>query len=224
MPPLLRCNPWRLPPLRYATTPLTPRPRFIFTHATTAPPRELPSKISSTPSTLNLAIRATSYCAASLLLLHIFSTHVYDIDPAWGISMLPTIASSGEFVVLSRHYRRGRDITVGNVVSFRHPSKIGEFAVKRVVGMEGDFVVLGTPGPGGSEEGAIRGARMVQVPAGHCWVVGDNLTWSRDSRIFGALPLASITGKVVRLWSWRDGWRVLEQGLSPAFVEDGAVD
>ena len=36
-----------------------------------------------------------------------------------------------------------------------------------------------------------------QVPAGHCWLVGDNLTVSRDSRDFGPVPLALVKGKVL---------------------------
>jgi inner membrane protease subunit 1 len=42
------------------------------------------------------------------------------------------------------------------------------------------------------------------VPQGHCWIVGDNLVASRDSRYFGPVPLALIRGKViatVRPWS-----------------------
>jgi hypothetical protein len=38
---------------------------------------------------------------------------------------------------------------------------------------------------------------LVQVPKGHCYIVGDNLPWSRDSRDFGPIPLALIRGKVV---------------------------
>lgn len=36
-----------------------------------------------------------------------------------------------------------------------------------------------------------------KVPQGHCYIVGDNLPWSRDSRDYGPLPLALIQGKVV---------------------------
>ena len=40
-----------------------------------------------------------------------------------------------------------------------------------------------------------------QVPEGHCWLLGDNLHDSRDSRTYGPLPLALITGKgVARVW------------------------
>ena len=35
------------------------------------------------------------------------------------------------------------------------------------------------------------------MPEGHCWLAGDNVPWSRDSRDYGPLPLALIKGKVV---------------------------
>lgn len=36
-----------------------------------------------------------------------------------------------------------------------------------------------------------------QVPQGHVWVVGDNMPYSRDSRLFGPVPKALIKGKVI---------------------------
>lgn len=36
---------------------------------------------------------------------------------------------------------------------------------------------------------------MIQVPEGHIWVEGDNLSWSRDSRFFGPVPLALVKGR-----------------------------
>lgn len=133
--------------------------------------------------------------------------------------MLPTIASSGDWLLISKYYRRGRQLSVGDVVSFKHPINVGEYAVKRIVGMPGDFVVVtGLTGKGKGEDG-----RMLQVPTGHCWVVGDNMAWSRDSRVFGPLPLALVTGKVVRRLTFGDGWRVVrrvENGLQAAGVED----
>jgi mitochondrial inner membrane protease subunit 1 len=35
-----------------------------------------------------------------------------------------------------------------------------------------------------------------QIPKGHCWVVGDNMAASRDSRMFGPVPMALIQGKI----------------------------
>jgi len=42
-----------------------------------------------------------------------------------------------------------------------------------------------------------KNAEMIQVPRGHCWVVGDNFDYSRDSRHFGPLPMGLIKGKVI---------------------------
>ena len=51
------------------------------------------------------------------------------------------------------------------------------------------------------ENGNMNEMAMVQVPEGHCWVAGDNLEASRDSRHFGPLPLALVRGKVLaRVW------------------------
>lgn len=54
-----------------------------------------------------------------------------------------------------------------------------------------------------------------QVPQGHCWVVGDNFPYSRDSRMFGPLPLAMIKGKVIgKVLPWSER-RWIEEGLQP---------
>lgn len=59
--------------------------------------------------------------------------------------MMPTVNSFGEYFIISKYYRRGRDVKVGDLVSFRHPVLTREEAVKRVIGMEGDFVLMNTP-------------------------------------------------------------------------------
>lgn len=74
-----------------------------------------------------------------------------------------------------------------------------------MIGMPGDFVSVITPGRGDSdlhsnpEDGDWANVReeVIQVPPGHCWVAGDNLEWSRDSRHFGPLPLALVRAKVL---------------------------
>lgn len=77
---------------------------------------------------------------------HIFFHYFYEGDFAYGISMLPTLSAFGNYVIISKYYRRGRDVVVGDVVSFKHPVREGEYAVKRVMGMEGDFVLMNSPG------------------------------------------------------------------------------
>ncbi|KAG9521820.1 LexA/Signal peptidase, partial [Aureobasidium melanogenum] len=130
---------------------------------------------------------------AILLSIHIFFDHGYNWSSTWGPSMLPTLNASGTSVIVSKWYRRGRGIQVGDIVSYKHPIHGEITTIKRVIGMPGDFVLRDTPGKGDGT--------MIQVPVGHCWTVGDNLAASRDSRMYGPVPLALIKGKVVAIWN-----------------------
>lgn len=146
----------------------------------------------------------------AFLAAHLIFEYVFTFRPTTGPSMLPTINVDGDWVFIAKYYRRGRGIQIGDVVSYEHPMRRGYRAMKRVVAMPGDFVLRDTPG---------RGEWMVQVPEGHCWVAGDNLEWSRDSRHFGPLPLALIKGRAlfkITTSSWllpkRVAW--LDSGLT----------
>ena len=80
-----------------------------------------------------------------------------------------------------------------------------EHGCKRVIGMPGDFVSVITPGRRDTDieaddvDGKWASVReeVIRVPEGHCWVQGDNLEWSRDSRLFGPLPLGLVKSKVL---------------------------
>ena len=63
--------------------------------------------------------------------------------------MLPTINSDGDWVIISKYYRRGRGIEVGDLISFHHPVEQKVDSIKRVIGLEGDFVLRDTPGTTG---------------------------------------------------------------------------
>lgn len=60
--------------------------------------------------------------------------------------MLPTFEVIGDSVILSRYYRRGRGIKVGDIVSFDSVVEPGESVIKRVLGLPGDYVLRDTPG------------------------------------------------------------------------------
>lgn len=148
------------------------------------------------------------------LAAHLFFEYCYVLRATAGPSMLPTFAARGDYVLISNFARHGAGIGVGDIVSFRHPMHRGERAMKRVVGMPGDFVMRDTPGKGGP-------GLMVQVPEGHCWVAGDNFEWSRDSRMFGPLPLALVRGRAVakvtpgwppKVTVFRDGMQRIKRG------------
>ena len=64
----------------------------------------------------------------------------------WGPSMLPTLGPRGDWVYISKLSRRGKDVRVGDMVAVKHPMFPGTGAIKRVVGLSGDFVLRGTPG------------------------------------------------------------------------------
>lgn len=123
------------------------------------------------------------------LCAHLFHQHLYELRFTTGPSMLPTLHVAGDVAVLSKLHARGRGVKVGDLASFRIPTFPGVSAIKRVIGMPGDFVLVEPTGP--------RSDKMIQVPEGHCWVVGDNLGSSRDSRFYGPVPLALIRAKVV---------------------------
>lgn len=72
--------------------------------------------------------------------------------------MLTTLSAYGDGVLVSHLHRQGRGVQVGDVVDFKHPMFPGFGAIKRVVGMPGDFVMRDTPGLGKGDA-----TKMIQV-------------------------------------------------------------
>jgi inner membrane protease subunit 1 len=66
--------------------------------------------------------------------------HLYTVQRSEGPSMYPTFSVRGDYLLISRRHDHGRDIKVGDVVRFHHPSFLGVNGAKRVLGMPGDFV------------------------------------------------------------------------------------
>lgn len=54
--------------------------------------------------------------------------------------MIPTFSVRGDWLLISRRHDYGKNIKVGDVVRFSHPSFLGVNGAKRVIGMPGDFV------------------------------------------------------------------------------------
>lgn len=69
--------------------------------------------------------------------------------------MLPTFEVINDAVLVDRWYRRGRGIKVGDCVTFDSMVHPEDKAIKRVLGLEGDYVLRDTPGTGSQQ--------MVQV-------------------------------------------------------------
>jgi len=140
------------------------------------------------------------------LLIHVFlaqATRVY------GQSMQPNLHTNERLVIekLSYHFHGPRR---GDIVVLHDPSGSPELLIKRVVGLSGervtiahgrvfiDGVVLDEPYLDQATQG---GGRSWVVPPLHVFVMGDNRGASRDSRIFGPVPIDQIVGHALfRYW------------------------
>ena len=128
--------------------------------------------------------------------------YVLSITQCIGPSMLPTIGTSGDVVVmwpapLGRLIPAVRP-RVGDVVISTSPVDASQTVCKRVLGMPGDSVRVAP---------TSASSRVVTVPAGHMWLQGDNVSDSTDSRYYGPVPLALLQGVVfLKVWPQRTLW------------------
>jgi mitochondrial inner membrane protease subunit 1 len=172
-------------------------------------------------------VRLTLSTIKVLCAIHLIGTHGYQYSAVSGPSMMPTFAVDGDCIIADMTHARNRRkaLRVGDLVLYRIPVDNAS-GVKRLLGLPGDYVSMGTPGEKGDDV-MIQVCRQLyhsrisdthtiaQVPEGHCWVIGDNLTVSRDSRHFGPLPLALIQGKVMaKVLPWAErAW--IENNVQP---------
>ena len=127
-----------------------------------------------------------------------------------GHSMTPTLRSGGCYLLNTGYYRHHR-LQRGDIVVFRHR---GETCTKRIYALPGQHLLLLRYDDGvGNEivepwqEPALhrleRAHRLPDrhleewtVPPGECFVLGDNLPMSDDSRTYGCIPQSEILGRV----------------------------
>ena len=103
--------------------------------------------------------------------------------------MVPTMAVTGE-AALELKWINIDKLTRGDLVTFISPLDPGRIVCKRITGLPGDVVCVdptGTYAP--STEHAV-------IPKNHIWVTGDNLAWSRDSRVYGPVPMGLLKGRL----------------------------
>ncbi|XP_071316748.1 mitochondrial inner membrane protease subunit 2 isoform X2 [Trachinotus anak] len=97
-----------------------------------------------------------------------------------GASMQPSLNPEGgsdcDVVLLNRWSVRNYQVQRGDIVSVVSPKNPQQKIIKRVIGLEGDFIrTLGYKN------------RYVRVPDGHFWIEGDHHGHSLDSNSFGPL-------------------------------------
>jgi signal peptidase I len=125
--------------------------------------------------------------------------------------MAPTFRPGSLYVMARSFFVRG-PLRRGDIVVF---DEGGVTYIKRVVATEGDRIALYKARSDGEAE-VIRDWQLsllekavvqpwqrnmqivnYRIPAGYCYVVGDNLNQSEDSRSFGAVPVSAIRGRVL---------------------------
>ncbi len=98
-------------------------------------------------------------------------------------SMAPAFLPGDRLLVVRRP---GRAYRRGDAVVARDPEQAGGYILKRIAALPGDPWPPGFSGTG-------------PVPPGRVVLLADNRVEGRDSRAFGAIPLAALVGRVV----WR---------------------
>ena len=148
------------------------------------------------------------YTIPLLLIVHAFLLRPYRMETE---AMAPTIAK-GEWVILN-HARYGLWLGSwllfsydapqrGDIVAFTLPQHNKEVFIERVVGIEGDTLIVRngklwvnnklTP----YAYSAWQNRRFF-VPPHHLFVLGENLAHAVDSRLMGFLSLRQIRGKII---------------------------
>lgn len=148
--------------------------------------------------------------------LRTFVIGTYEVPTA---SMLDTI-QEGDLILGERVSLAWDDPNQGDIVTFESPTKENVTLVKRVIAVGGQTVDLrdgvvyvdgvaldedsytgGKPSYSLSDVSGSAGISYpYEVPEGYIWVMGDNRTNSLDSRYFGAVPVSSVTSKVVCIY------------------------
>jgi inner membrane protease subunit 1 len=109
-----------------------------------------------------------------------------------GISMLPTLASSGELVIenILTYRLFPNDLKRGDLITLKSPLDPSRIICKRILGLPGDIVCVDPTGI------SAPSTEHVIVPKGHVWIIGDNAAYSRDSRTYGPVSMSLIRGKL----------------------------
>ncbi|KAH9486749.1 Mitochondrial inner membrane protease subunit 1 [Psilocybe cubensis] len=132
-----------------------------------------------------------------LFAVHIFMTYVGRFSFMAGPSMLPTFAVEGEIVIEDFiTYRLFPDkMKRGDLLIVRSPIEPTKVICKRLIGLPGDIVCVDPSGV------VYPSTEHVVVPKGHVWISGDNALASRDSRMYGPVPIGLVKGRVfARVW------------------------
>ncbi|KAI0330533.1 LexA/Signal peptidase [Cubamyces sp. BRFM 1775] len=130
--------------------------------------------------------------------LHLFGEYVAMLSAVEGPSMMPTMSVNGE---LTLELKRIDPATLkrGDLVTYISPVDPARTVCKRVTGLPGDIVCVDPTGQ------YAPSTEHVVIPRNHLWVTGDNLPYSRDSRMYGPIPFGLVKGRLyARVLPWKE--------------------
>ena len=128
-------------------------------------------------------------------------------------SMRPTLME-GDRILVSKFIYRFHEPQRGDIIVFRYPEDPKRPFIKRLAGLGGEaleirdgrLVINGTPLAGHSVLTDIaylnRGSfgeegRQIEIPPGQLYVLGDNTSFSHDSRFWGFVPRRLLIGRAL---------------------------
>ncbi|XP_024912086.1 mitochondrial inner membrane protease subunit 2 [Cynoglossus semilaevis] len=99
---------------------------------------------------------------------------------------------------------RNYEVQRGDIVSMLSPKNPQQKIIKRVIGLEGDFIRT-----------LHYKNRYVRVPGGHLWVEGDHHGHSLDSNSFGPVSVGLIHGRASHIIWPPNRWQQIKPSLPP---------
>lgn len=109
--------------------------------------------------------------------------------------MQPTL-SSNNILLCNKLAQRFNKIQRNDIVIAVHPVSPKSLICKRVIGTEGDMIIMNDTADADKSE-----TRTVIIKRGSCWIEGDNRNNSTDSRNYDQIPVGLIKSKVIaRIW------------------------
>lgn len=159
--------------------------------------------------------------AAAFVVVYMFLFRPFEVK---GDSMFPNLHDS-EYLVTSVIGQRVGDPKLGDIIVFKAPNEPDKDFIKRVIGTAGDSVSVsnGSVYVNGRllDESAylnpdiktyggsfLREGESVMVPDGYFFVLGDNRSYSSDSREWGFVPKRNIIGSSFFIY-----WPINNAGL-----------
>jgi signal peptidase I len=151
----------------------------------------------------------------AVLIAFVINLFLAQATQVHGQSMEPTLHSDQRLVVEKVSYRF-HGPRRGDIVVLKSPQQSSELLIKRVIGLPGETIEIrqGRVYINGQEldEPYLERSKggnwgPIIVPPLHVFVLGDNRSFSNDSRAFGMVPIESIVGR-----AWVSYWPFDEVG------------